>query len=161
MDDTKQTELMKLFIMVNYPSKQQLKELVKTLDINAKDFQGKTVMHYAAYYMAQPDFINYLAENGADINARDKQGRTPLHDHADSPYFNEGTLSALLHNKANPLALDKKGQIPLKLAEKHVRAHFDGAIQMLAKATKEAEDKKYKTIVKQRSWYLDNDKRQR
>jgi len=46
-------------------------------DINAKDGEGKTPLHFAAQ---QGTFraVEWLLKNGADVNAKDNKGVTPL-----------------------------------------------------------------------------------
>ncbi|MDH3531625.1 MAG: ankyrin repeat domain-containing protein [Gammaproteobacteria bacterium] len=46
------------------------------IDANAKNEDGQTAMHMAAFTGADP-VVRYLAENGADINVMDNYGETP------------------------------------------------------------------------------------
>jgi ankyrin repeat protein len=46
------------------------------IDVNAKNDEGQTAMHMAAFTGADP-VIRYLAENGAEINVADNYGETP------------------------------------------------------------------------------------
>ncbi|KAJ3440624.1 ankyrin repeat ph and sec7 domain containing protein secg-related [Anaeramoeba flamelloides] len=52
-------------------------------DLNLTDFQGKSVLHYAVYYLIDLDSIplifDILKEQKVNINQIDKLGRTPLH----------------------------------------------------------------------------------
>jgi ankyrin repeat protein len=48
------------------------------LDINVKDQEGRTPLHYAAA-SANPDAVKILILASADINATDSNGKTPLH----------------------------------------------------------------------------------
>ena len=45
-------------------------------DINAKDKQGNTVLHYAAMKSTDTDILKYLIANGADTNATTEFGET-------------------------------------------------------------------------------------
>lgn len=56
-----------LTILYNFPD---LKN-----NINTKDNEGKTLLHYAL----APRVIEYLATRGADIDAKDNKGKTTLH----------------------------------------------------------------------------------
>lgn len=46
------------------------------IDVNAKNEDGQTAMHMAAFTGADT-VVRYLAENGADINVKDNYGETP------------------------------------------------------------------------------------
>ena len=46
------------------------------VDINAKNKEGQTAMHMAAFTGADA-VVQYLAEQGADINVKDNYGETP------------------------------------------------------------------------------------
>jgi len=46
-------------------------------DINAKDNEGQTPLHYAAR-QGQIQAVEWLLKHGADVNPRDKNGKTPL-----------------------------------------------------------------------------------
>ena len=46
-------------------------------DVNWKDQNGKTPLHYAAC-KGHKEIAELLIANGADVNAKDDKGRTPL-----------------------------------------------------------------------------------
>jgi ankyrin repeat protein len=46
------------------------------IDVNAKNEEGQTAMHMAAFTGADP-VVRYLAENGAEVNVTDSYGETP------------------------------------------------------------------------------------
>ena len=47
-------------------------------NVNARDGQGSTPLHLAAYGRG-PKLIGFLLAHGAEVNARDRAGDTPLH----------------------------------------------------------------------------------
>ena len=52
----------------------------KGADVNIKDNNGKTALHYAAGKGERLDVVKILVENGANINAVYESGRTALLD---------------------------------------------------------------------------------
>jgi ankyrin repeat protein len=50
----------------------------RLIDLDIKDFNGKTVLHYACYN-GNIEIVKLLIEAGADINAKDIYGNTPLY----------------------------------------------------------------------------------
>lgn len=62
--------------------KDQAKEVVRVIecvggDINAKDKKGRTILHYAAKYVMDPEVIMVLLDAGANPSAKDNRGNTP------------------------------------------------------------------------------------
>ncbi|MDR2977965.1 MAG: ankyrin repeat domain-containing protein [Rickettsiales bacterium] len=83
-------------------------------DINAKDSQGRTALHYAAYFN-DTDMVELLLRAGADIDAQDNLGRTALHYAA---YFNHTDMvELLLDAKAKTNIKDNNGENPSSLTE--------------------------------------------
>ena len=81
--------------------------------MNARDLEGETPLHSAAYSGHSED-IKTLLEAGADPNARDNKGNTPLHwavfgGHAEA-------VTALLEPGVDLNARDSDGATPLKSA---------------------------------------------
>lgn len=56
---------------------QLLTSLTSIQDINAKDYQGKTALHYCM--KKNPQFIDGLVAAGANLDAADHAGITPMH----------------------------------------------------------------------------------
>ena len=135
-------------------SQELLEGLVKAeKDINSKDKNGLTASMHAVKYSVSGRVLDYLFEHGADIDATDNQKYTTLHHDAESSCFNERTLLILLKHKANPLAVNKQGLIPLQLAQKHVLAFYKDPIRKLEEATQAAQDKRAKVMTHQMGWY--------
>lgn len=56
---------------------ERLLSLAAKQDVNAKDYQGKTALHYCV--KKNPQFIDALVAAGADLDAADYAGITPMH----------------------------------------------------------------------------------
>jgi ankyrin repeat protein len=93
-------------------------------DVHARDWQGRTPLHMAAWYSRSIDITVLLAE-GADINARDKTGRTPLNTAVEAT--NVGGIELLLRARADihqPMrGEDGKDYKPLATARDMLRPH--------------------------------------
>ena len=62
--------------------------LVAGADVNAKDENGWTALHYAAVN-GHKEIAELLIDNGAEVNAKDNSGYTPL-------YFADGEIAHFL-----------------------------------------------------------------
>jgi ankyrin repeat protein len=82
--------------------------------INLQDKDGRTLLHYAAWF-GEPELINYLLkQEGIQVNLTDERGLTALH-HA-AFHGNAATLAELLkHKEIDVNQLDKEGKAPLRL----------------------------------------------
>ncbi len=85
--------------------------------INARDGDGRTVLHWAALY-GQKKVVELLLAEKADVNSLDEDGFTPLHWAAT---FNQSdAVKVLLANKADMnLKVQKYGWTALRLAVIH------------------------------------------
>ncbi len=85
--------------------------------INARDGDGRTVLHWAALY-GQKKVVELLLAEKADVNSLDEDGFTPLHWAAT---FNQSdAVKVLLANKADMnLKVPKYGWTALRLAVIH------------------------------------------
>jgi ankyrin repeat protein len=98
--------------------KERRKELVELLltnkaDVNAKDNDGETPLHFAAQEYDK-DVAELLLAHKAKINAKNKDGETPLLLAASDGHKDVAEL--LLANKADVNAKDKNGSTPLRVA---------------------------------------------
>ncbi|CAG0890601.1 unnamed protein product, partial [Cyprideis torosa] len=84
-------------------------------DVNDKDFEGWTPLHYACAE-GRVLIVSSLLRRGALLEAKDSEGWTPLH--FASSQDNAITLRLLLHKGANVAVTDGGGWSPL-----HVAAH--------------------------------------
>jgi hypothetical protein len=103
-----------LFIAVMSGDAPKVKELLsKGANVNARDENGQTPLHWAAIH-GRVDVARLLLEHGADVNARDENGQTPLrwaaiHGHVD-------VARLLLDHGADPSIRDRDGRTPLDIA---------------------------------------------
>jgi ankyrin repeat protein len=86
----------------------------KGADVNAKNDEGMTPLHIAAYGA----MVKILVKNGADVNSQSKDGSTPLHTQATegADTGSVEVLEALLDAGADPNVKDKAGKTPLDYA---------------------------------------------
>ena len=61
----------------NLPELANVLLLEHNMDIDSKDYAGRTALHVAAY-QGNTRILKYLLEHGANINAVDNEGRTPI-----------------------------------------------------------------------------------
>ena len=87
--------------------------LANKAEVNAKDDNGKTPLHWAAS-AGSKDVAELLLANKAEVNAKENHGRTPLHLAAAEGHKDMAEL--LLANKAEVNAKDNHGDTPLHLA---------------------------------------------
>ena len=82
-----------------------IQELIKCgADVNVKDNNGNTPLHFAQTKEIAENLIKY----GANVNARNKQGETPLHITRDNDI-----AVVLFENYADVTIKDNKGRTPL------------------------------------------------
>jgi len=79
-------------------------------DVNSRDNNGKTPMHYVQFGGGYPKVIDLLIQHGADVNAKDEDGIVPLH------YvrcLEEKDIELLIANGADVNARDNNNMTPL------------------------------------------------
>ena len=90
------------------------RSVVACVGTEATDSVGRTPLHLAAEYDAEPAVLAVLLEHGADTEAKDDFGDTPLHlavEHSEP-----AIVTALLDHGANIEAKDDLGDTPLHTA---------------------------------------------
>lgn len=96
------------------PESSSALQILSNLDMNVRDHQGMTPLHWAARCHSDLSNIQTIVAAGADIDARDSEGRTPLH-HA-ARFSTPRITKQLLKMGAAPKPLDRCGNTPLSLA---------------------------------------------
>ena len=78
-------------------------------EVDARDLQGETPLHWAAGRNRNPAVVAELVEAGADLNARDGDGNTPLH--ASRRNTNPAVPLLLLELGADPILVNDSGWV--------------------------------------------------
>ena len=94
------------------------RSVVACVGTEATDSVGRTPLHLAAEYDAEPAVLAVLLEHGADTEAKDDYGSTPLH-LAVEDGAEPAVLAVLLEHGADTEAKDDFGDTPLHLAVEH------------------------------------------
>lgn len=97
----------------------------KGADVNYKDQEGETPLHYA---VGSIEIADLLLKGGADINARDLSGKTVLH--RAFQIDKEETISLLVRKGASISVKDEKGRAPFHLLH---RNEDNGCIEAMVK----------------------------
>ncbi|MHC4661297.1 MAG: ankyrin repeat domain-containing protein [Planctomycetota bacterium] len=118
-----------LHVMAKAGNNDRVKELVSYgYDINARDANSYTPMHYAAAF-GKDSTISLLLELNADIDSNDHDSCTPLHAALDG--WQEKTAVLLIMKGADINAKDRFGITPLHTA--CIRGYKDVVILLLQK----------------------------
>ncbi|KAA0714208.1 Acyl-CoA-binding domain-containing protein 6 [Triplophysa tibetana] len=86
----------------------------KKVDVNAKDEEGRALLHWACD-RGHKDLVSLLLLNNADINNQDDEGQTALH-YASACEFAE-IVELLLKAGADPSIKDLEGSLPEEVTE--------------------------------------------
>jgi ankyrin repeat protein len=86
---------------------------IRNINVNVKDVNGWTPLHYAAIN-GHIEIAGLLLQNGAEVNAKDKNGKTPLHWAAYRGHFD--ILHLLVENGADLEAQSNYGERALHVA---------------------------------------------
>ena len=89
------------FLVQNDSESEDVLELLLShkADINMKDFDGKTPLHYAM--SKSPSIVSALIENNADVNSINNKGETPFFSAMQNLDYSSDIIKILLKNKAD------------------------------------------------------------
>lgn len=97
--------------------------ILKGADLTAKDNYGWTVLHNAAVFRGNAEYIRFMLSKGADVNGRRFDGQTPLHKAAENQVEDAAVL--LISNGADVNAKDNAGNTPYDIARKSMKSDFE------------------------------------
>ena len=90
--------------------------LDRGVDINGKDFYGKTALQFASWD-GNKDVVEFLLNRGANINDKDNQGQSALI--LASSHGNKDVVELLLNRGANINEKDNQGRSAILFASSH------------------------------------------
>lgn len=105
------------FKLIKSINENDLQEEIKDLNLNKRDYKGRTLLHYAAIYNNNSAVIQELIDTNMNINTRDTHGYTPLHYAAQ--YNNVKVLEVFLDTEVDLEKKEEKEQTPLHLASRY------------------------------------------
>jgi len=112
----------------------------KKVNVNIKDSEGWTPLHYAVKRNSNIKMLEYLVSKGADVNAKSDIGNTPLHSAACSG--NVELAKLLICAKAKVNAKNRKGVTPANMAK------FKGDAAMAKYISSESFKQMRSTLIK-------------
>uniref|UniRef100_A0A1A8G6G3 Acyl-CoA-binding domain-containing protein 6 n=1 Tax=Nothobranchius korthausae TaxID=1143690 RepID=A0A1A8G6G3_9TELE len=84
------------------------------LDVNTRDEEGRTLLHWACD-RGHKELVSLLLQHKADINSQDNEGQTALH-YASACEFAD-IVELLLNAGADPFIKDMEGSLPEEVTE--------------------------------------------
>ena len=102
-------------------------------NLQAKDNNGETLMHKAAYH-GQPLIMAWLVEKGFSIEVKDNQGFTPLHEAARGN--KPSSIAWLLEQGADAAAKNGSGRTPRELMGERTIDNAESINQLLQAGAK-------------------------
>jgi len=111
--DVAQAETNALHTAIAVGKIDEIKKVIKNVDINEKDNVGRTALHLAVF-KGNKDGVEAILAAKAKVNIQDKQGRTPMHSAAARGVVE--IVQMLLDKDADVKAEDNKNQTPLHQA---------------------------------------------
>lgn len=103
------------YSVVNGDESQFLKLLATTDDINTKDKNEMTLLHFCAEY-SRVSMAKSLIKRGIDLGAKDIYGNTPLWKAVFNSRGRYELAQLLIDHGANPNSANKAGKSPLDFA---------------------------------------------
>jgi hypothetical protein len=112
--------------------------LSKGADVNEKGLMGASPLYEAILYQAPFNIVQTLIDKGADVNRGLINGWRPIHLAVQNN--DEALVKLLLERGADTAARNGHGKTPLRIAE-------EKGYSTIARMIREAEEKKYPSIV--------------
>jgi hypothetical protein len=82
---------------------------MKGCDINQRDYEGRTPLHYCAWVKVGR-LVQHLLSLGCQLDVQDEDGNTPAHLALLSPYKGDDVFTILKKSGANLTLQNKAGQ---------------------------------------------------
>ncbi|MGL6235113.1 MAG: ankyrin repeat domain-containing protein [Segniliparus sp.] len=100
--------------------KQTRKLIEAGADVNARDNEEWTPLHFAARSINGVEVVRALLDAGADIEAENSNGNSPLYEATVSNWSDPKTIALLLSRGADPRHANRIGQSPLSYIQQPI-----------------------------------------